>query len=199
MGRSWRFVATALAFAAFGAAAVLVNVLYFLPLRVLVPAGATRQRWARAGIRVSFKVFLQLVELLGVIKLDLDREALARLGGTRAVIVANHPTLLDVTVLLAYVKHASCVVKPSLWRNPFLSGALRAAVLRSEQRPGAAAARLRRSARTRRVADRVSRSDALGSRRAAAAPARRSDDRTELRCGAQDRALALRARAAHEG
>ena len=81
MGRSWRFVATVLAFAAFGVAAVLVNVLYFLPLRLLVPAGATRQRWARAGIRVSFKVFLQLVALLGVIKLDLDREALARLGG----------------------------------------------------------------------------------------------------------------------
>ena len=30
-------------------------------------------------------------------------------------------------MLLAYVKHASCVVKPSLWGNPFLSGALRAA------------------------------------------------------------------------
>ena len=126
MGRSWRFVATALAFAAFGVAAVLVNLLFFLPLRVLLPPGAARQRWARAGIRVSFKVFLQLVELLGVIKLDLDREALARLDAG-AVIVANHPTLLDVTVLLAYVKHASCVVKPSLWRNPFLSGALRAA------------------------------------------------------------------------
>ena len=126
MGRSWRLFATALGFTAFGAAAVLVNVLYFLPLRLLMPAGAARQRWARAGIRVSFKVFLQLVELLGVIKLDLDREALARLGAG-AVIVANHPTLLDVTVLLAYVKHASCVVKPSLWRNPFLSGALRAA------------------------------------------------------------------------
>jgi 1-acyl-sn-glycerol-3-phosphate acyltransferase len=126
VGRSWRFVATVLGFAAFGVAAVLVNALYFLPLRVLMPAGAARQRWARAGIRVSFKVFLQLVELLGVIKLDLDREALARLGAG-AVIVANHPTLLDVTVLLAYVKHASCVVKPTLWRNPFLSGALRAA------------------------------------------------------------------------
>ena len=126
MGRSWRFVATVLGFAAFGVAAVLVNLLYFLPLRVLMPAGAARQRWARAGIRVSLKVFLQLVALLGVIRLDLDREALARLGAG-AVIVANHPTLLDVTVLLAYVKHASCVVKPSLWRNPFLSGALRAA------------------------------------------------------------------------
>ena len=70
---------------------------------------------------------LAALALLGVIKLDLDREALARLGGTRAVIVANHPTLLDVTVLLAYVKQASCVVKHSLWRNPFLSVALRAA------------------------------------------------------------------------
>ena len=127
MGRSGRFVATALAFGLFGIAAVVVNVLYFVPVRLLVPQGATRRRWARAGIRVCYRAFLQSLALLGVVKLDLDREGLARLGGVGAVIVANHPTLLDVLVLLAHVEQAGCVVKQSVWRNPFVSIAVTAA------------------------------------------------------------------------
>lgn len=127
MGRSWRFVATALAFALFGLAAVVGNALYFVPVRLLAPAGATRRRLARAGIRVSYRAFLRLLTLLGVVKLDLDRQGLARLGTAGAVIVANHPSLLDVLVLLAYVEQAGCVVKQSVWRNPFVSIAITAA------------------------------------------------------------------------
>jgi 1-acyl-sn-glycerol-3-phosphate acyltransferase len=120
-------VATALAFALFGSAAVVVNIVYFVPVRFLVPPGAARRRAARAGIRVCYKAFLQSLALLGVIKLDLDREGLARLAGTGAVIVANHPSLLDVLVLLAHVAQADCVVKPTVWRNPFVSLAITAA------------------------------------------------------------------------
>jgi 1-acyl-sn-glycerol-3-phosphate acyltransferase len=127
VGRSWRLVATALAFTVFGLVAAVANVLYFMPLRLVVPLRQVRQRWARAGIRVLYKAFLRVLELLGIVKLDLDRSALASLGGARAVIVANHPTLLDVLVLLAYIEQANCVVKHSLWRNPFLSSAIRAA------------------------------------------------------------------------
>jgi 1-acyl-sn-glycerol-3-phosphate acyltransferase len=127
VGRSWRLVATALAFAVFGVVAAVASLLYFLPLRLIAPRRPVCQRWARAGIRVCYKAFLRVLELLGIVKLDLDRNALASLGGARAVIVANHPTLLDVLVLLAYIEQASCVVKHSLWRNPFLSLAIRAA------------------------------------------------------------------------
>ena len=90
-----------------------------------------------------------------------------------AVIVANHPTLLDVLVLLAHVEQAGCVVKHSLWRNPFLSARAHAppSYIPSkdpEQLLRDCAAALE----TRRAADRVSRGDALGARRAAAPPPR---------------------------
>jgi 1-acyl-sn-glycerol-3-phosphate acyltransferase len=125
--RSWRLVATALAFTLFGAAAVAANLLYFIPLRFVVSNGAARRRYARAGIRVGYRSFLQVLAMLRIVKLELDREGLARLGGSAAVVVANHPTLVDVLVLLAHIEGASCVVKHSLWRNPFLSFAIRAA------------------------------------------------------------------------
>jgi 1-acyl-sn-glycerol-3-phosphate acyltransferase len=133
--RSWRFVATAFGFALFGVVAVVVNALYFVPVRFFAPPGATRRRLARAGIRVSYRAFLRLLVWLGVVKLELDREGLANLGGAAAVIVANHPTLLDVLVLLAYVEQAGCVVKQSLWRNPFVSIALTAAGYIPSQNP----------------------------------------------------------------
>ncbi len=43
-----------------------------------------------------------------------------------AVLVANHPTLLDVTAILARVPHACCVVKSSLIRSPLVGRLLRA-------------------------------------------------------------------------
>jgi 1-acyl-sn-glycerol-3-phosphate acyltransferase len=126
VGRSWRLVATATAFAVFGVGSVLMTVLWFAPLS-LVPGAAARRRAARMGIAWSYKLFLAAIEGLGVVELDLDREALARLGHGGGVIVANHPTLLDVMVLLAHVEQVGCVVKQSLWRNPFVALAIRAA------------------------------------------------------------------------
>ncbi|HEY9183202.1 MAG TPA: lysophospholipid acyltransferase family protein [Gammaproteobacteria bacterium] len=127
MGRSWRFVATLVSFAAFGACALVMGALYFGALLVLMPPGPSRQRLARGGVQWGFRAFLHFMSLVGVVKLDIDRLGLARLGASgRCVIVANHPTLLDAMVLLAYVEGAGCVVKHGLWRNPFLSPAIRA-------------------------------------------------------------------------
>ena len=41
-----------------------------------------------------------------------------RLGRPGQLIVANHPTLIDVVFLLAFARGAGCVVKQGLWRNP---------------------------------------------------------------------------------
>jgi len=124
LDRSWRLVGTALSFVVFGLGAVLASALFVLLLAV---PGRVRQRLARALVRVSFRSFLRVMATLRVCDFELDREGLARLGSAgRRVIVANHPTLLDVIVLLAYVKQASCVVKSRVWRNPFLAAAVRA-------------------------------------------------------------------------
>jgi len=36
------------------------------------------------------------------------------------MLIANHPSLLDVVMLMALVPHAQCVVKQSLWESPYL-------------------------------------------------------------------------------
>ena len=43
------------------------------------------------------------------------------------IVVANHPTLIDVVQLLAQIEHGNCIVKHAIWANPFLGGVMRAA------------------------------------------------------------------------
>src|SRR4030095_16111244 len=43
------------------------------------------------------------------------------------LILANHPTLIDIVFLMAFVKRADCIVKSKLWRNPFTHATVRAA------------------------------------------------------------------------
>ncbi len=125
LDRSWRLFGTALSFTVFGIGAAVVSALFGA---LLVVPRSVRQRPARALVRASFRSFLKFMALVRVLDFDLDREGMLKLGAPgRRVIVANHPTLLDVMVLLAYVKQASCVVKSRVWRNPFLAAAVRAA------------------------------------------------------------------------
>jgi 1-acyl-sn-glycerol-3-phosphate acyltransferase len=115
-------------FALFGIGAVVLGTLFFGALLLFMPRRPARQRLARDGVRIGFKLLLRFMARLGVLDLDIDREGLARLAGEGgSVIVANHPTLVDVVVLLAYIEQAGCVVKHSLWRSPFMSPAIRAA------------------------------------------------------------------------
>lgn len=48
-------------------------------------------------------------------------------GNQGYIVIANHPTLIDVVVLLSFVKDASCVVKDSLFRTPIIGRILRGA------------------------------------------------------------------------
>lgn len=50
-----------------------------------------------------------------------------RLPRGGAVLVANHPALIDVTCLLARLPEAVCIFKPSIRRNPVLGAAARRA------------------------------------------------------------------------
>ncbi len=50
-----------------------------------------------------------------------------KLSGGGVVLVANHPALIDITVLLARVREAVCIFKPAIRRNPVLGAAARRA------------------------------------------------------------------------
>jgi 1-acyl-sn-glycerol-3-phosphate acyltransferase len=125
VGRAWRLVATGGAFALFGFSGVLFSVVLF-PFAWLWPHRASSQRVVAAIIHQFFRAFVWLLQAVGIMKLDVaGAQALsARAPG---IVVANHPTYLDVVVLLALTPRACCVVKNVHWRNPCFWGIVRAA------------------------------------------------------------------------
>jgi len=122
---AWRTLATAVSFAAFGIGGLLLRVLVFPLLHLLVWRRDARVAGARAIIRWSFRAYIGLMRMLGVLRYEL--RGLDKLERGGMLILANHPTLIDTIFLMAYVKRADCIVKSALWNNPFTGGPVRAA------------------------------------------------------------------------
>lgn len=125
LDRAWRTAATGLCFATFGVGGLLLRGLVFPLLNVAVHQPERRTRWARACIHHAFRLFVRLMCWLGVMTYEIvGAERLNRRG---LLILANHPSLIDVVLLMAVVRHADCVVKAALAHNPFTRGPVRAA------------------------------------------------------------------------
>ncbi len=120
---AWRLLATALSFSLFGTGGVLLRVLIF-PLLALLP-GDDLSRRARAVVSRTFYLFVRFMYRSGVLTYEV--EGIERLGQPGQLVIANHPSLIDMVVLIAFIRDANCVVKQSLWDNPSMGGPLRAA------------------------------------------------------------------------
>lgn len=124
IGRGWRIVATALSFSLFGVGGVLLWLVVFPLLTLCVRNRIDRGRYARATIRFCFARFIGVMRALGVLTYEIrGAERLQRRG---MLVLANHPTLIDVVFLVSLIADADCVVKSRLARNPFTRGAVRA-------------------------------------------------------------------------
>jgi 1-acyl-sn-glycerol-3-phosphate acyltransferase len=113
-----RRLGTGFLFATFGLGALALA-------SVILPAS----RWFRSShegadlaaqrlIHRSLDGYVRLGTALGLFRLR--ESGTGRLRAGAGLIVANHPTLLDVVFLLARIPQADCIVKHEAWRNPFL-------------------------------------------------------------------------------
>ncbi|HEY4093734.1 MAG TPA: lysophospholipid acyltransferase family protein [Luteibacter sp.] len=120
-----RFVFTALSFAFFGLGGLFLRA-FVLPVVMHWPAPLdVRRRRARRTVGKAFWLHSQFMARTGV--LNYRFEGLERLGRPGQMIVANHPSLIDVVFLIGHVPDANCIVKHSLWKNPFMRGPVRVA------------------------------------------------------------------------
>lgn len=118
-GRLWRLCCTGFLYVMFGISAVGLSLLVTLPVVVLAMNKVRRVRCVRWINRFAFSLFVRCGVGLGVFEVRfIDGWRLRQPG---QLIVANHPSLLDVVFLLGCVPNANCVVKRGLLRNPFLA------------------------------------------------------------------------------
>jgi len=120
----WRLAATGTSFFFFGIGGLLLSILAFPPLVVF--SSSKRRLYARWMIHKSFGLFMWFMETAGIMRLNVIGADKLR-NCRNSLVIANHPTLIDVVAIISLIPDASCVVKQSLWRNPFLGGAVRSA------------------------------------------------------------------------
>lgn len=105
----------------------LVFSLIVFPALLLLPVSVRRRRrYAMAMVHRCFASLVAACRAMGVMRFDIENaDRLRHLG--RVIVIANHPSYLDVAVLLALMPRACCIVTSRHWRNPFFAGIVRAA------------------------------------------------------------------------
>lgn len=132
--RSWRLFGTGLSFFTFGVGGLILGAIVFPLCCALIRKPEKRQRFARRIVGGSFSAFVWMMKSLGVLSYEtrgLDK--LANVSG--ALIIANHPSLIDVVFLVSFFPQADCIIKRAVVRNPFMRGAVRAANYISNSEP----------------------------------------------------------------
>lgn len=124
INHAWRWFGTALSFFVFGLGGV-VLLLIVMPLLHLLPGGdERREKRAQLVVHRAFRLFIGLMKSLGVLSYRIN--GLENLKGAKLVL-ANHPSLIDVVFLISMIPNANCIVKGRLTHNLFTRGAIKAA------------------------------------------------------------------------
>lgn len=117
----WRFARTLLSAAVFG---LCVPILALVALPVASwRSGSAGERQLRMQLVAHHgsRIYLRLVQWLGILRVEGHRTERLREPGPQLV-VANHPTLIDVLVLLAFMPQADCIVSGTRAGNWLLRG-----------------------------------------------------------------------------
>jgi 1-acyl-sn-glycerol-3-phosphate acyltransferase len=117
-----RLVGTGLWFLVFGLVTFVLGFMVLPLIRLVTPNRQRRMLRSRAVLGAGMRSFIHGVSDLRFIEYEfIGREKLGRPG---QLIVANHPTLIDVCFLLGFVPTASCIVKAGHFRNLITRGAV---------------------------------------------------------------------------
>ena len=117
-----RLLATMLGFALFAAGCLCLSFI-FLPFATWRAGSATeRQNRSRQLFSRGSRFFIRALEKLGAIKVEWE----VLLPRGNFLVLANHPTLLDVLLLLSFFPDIELIAKASLWQNVFLRRILEA-------------------------------------------------------------------------
>ena len=114
----WRAFRTGLAFALFGLLCILETALVIPVVSRLGGTPDQRERRCQYSVHLCFRLFVWAMRPLRTIEVRVYGAELLRQPGQ--LVIANHPTLLDVVFLISGMPQADCVVKQEAWSNRFM-------------------------------------------------------------------------------
>jgi len=82
------------------------------------------KKYGRRFVSSSMKFFVSLMHFLGIVDLEVDNRENYRYLSSK-ILVANHPSLLDIVMLLSLIPNADCIVNTYLNKNFIVKGVVR--------------------------------------------------------------------------
>lgn len=110
----------------FGCGGILLCLTIF-PLIILFTRDKNlRSDRVRTVIHFVFKAYVSILQFLGIMKIQTQGlEGLENMKGK--LVICNHPSLLDVVIIMSRIKNVQCIVSSKLWSNPFVGLVVRSA------------------------------------------------------------------------
>ena len=107
-----------ISFICFGIGAMIISFIIFPSIAISKKNDADK-RFAYANIiHKTWKIFVKAIEKIDLVKINCpDKKLLSELSGK--VIVANHPTLIDIIILIGLIPKSTCLAKKETLKNPF--------------------------------------------------------------------------------
>jgi 1-acyl-sn-glycerol-3-phosphate acyltransferase len=119
----WRLFATGLCFSLFGLGGMAIGLILFPLIHLVSFNKKAAQRRCQYMVHLSFRLFIWLMKSVGVLTYSVEGEEHLR-PGAPGIVIANHPSLIDVVFIVARIPNALCIVKKAAWSNPVMMGVM---------------------------------------------------------------------------
>lgn len=109
----WRVFGKILSFFIFGLGSVILFVVFFPLMRICIHPQERYLCYARVFISKVMGLFVYFMRFIGVVSISVDdRISYKKLKSK--IVIANHPSLLDVVFLISLIPNANCIVRSAL-------------------------------------------------------------------------------------
>lgn len=125
LDRFWRLIATGISFSLFGLGGILMALIVFPLMNLFIRDGKRREEIAQWSVHVLWAFFVWIMKTLGVLTYECRGKEILR-ADVGTIVVANHPSLIDVVFLMSFMRRSQAVAKEGVWKNPFMAGVVRA-------------------------------------------------------------------------
>jgi len=117
----YRIFGKALSFFVFGLATLLLAFPVMPTMLLFLHPAEKFQKYIRRMISAFFRLFISMMRIIGIVELETpDREVFNKLESK--IVTANHPSLLDMVMLISLIPNADVIVRGNLSRNIIFRG-----------------------------------------------------------------------------
>ena len=124
--RYLRVLSTAVSFTVFMIWGSSLGVIFFPVLKLFIKNRVSRRKFFIHHMGWVWRVFIRMMEILRAFK-KIEIKGLENFEQNRAsLVIANHLTLVDIVAFGSKIENFNCVVKESLWKQPFFGSVVKA-------------------------------------------------------------------------